>query len=76
MLTYMLSDMTVIVLDTSVFESAVWADITTTQERREILAALAQAIAAFDVEMRFKTLAAGADRERALAILDRLDDAK
>ncbi|MDN5844602.1 MAG: ribbon-helix-helix domain-containing protein [Alcaligenaceae bacterium] len=34
-----------------------------------------QAIAAFDVEMRFKTLAAGADREKALAILKRLDDA-
>ncbi|TFL13313.1 ribbon-helix-helix protein, CopG family [Pusillimonas caeni] len=33
-----------------------------------------QAIAAFDVEMRFKTLAAGADREKALAILDRLDE--
>jgi len=32
-----------------------------------------QAIAAFDVEMRFKTLATGADREKALAILDRLD---
>jgi len=32
-----------------------------------------QAIAAFDVETRFKTLAAGADREKALAILDRLD---
>ncbi|NLC36145.1 MAG: ribbon-helix-helix protein, CopG family [Alcaligenaceae bacterium] len=36
----------------------------------------AQAIAAFDVEMRFKTLAAGADREKALAILDRLDGTK
>ena len=36
----------------------------------------AQAIAAFDVEMRFKTMAAGADREKALAILDRLDGAK
>ncbi|WP_442595913.1 hypothetical protein ACSBPU_04330 [Parapusillimonas sp. JC17] len=36
----------------------------------------AQAIAAFDVEMRFKKPAAAADRERALAILDRLDDAK
>lgn len=36
----------------------------------------AQAIAAFDVEMRFKTLAAGADREKALAILDRLDATK
>lgn len=32
-----------------------------------------QAIAAFDVEMRFKTLAASADREKALAILERLD---
>src|SRR3546814_4116236 len=32
----------------------------------------AQAIAVFDVEMRFKTLAAGADREKALVILDRL----
>lgn len=34
----------------------------------------AQAIAAFDVEMRFKTLAAGADRKKALAILERLDN--
>lgn len=33
----------------------------------------AQAIAAFDVEMRFKTLAAGGDRKKAFAILDRLD---
>jgi predicted transcriptional regulator len=32
-----------------------------------------QAIAAFDVEMRFKTLAASADQKKALAILDRLD---
>lgn len=32
-----------------------------------------QAIAEFDVEMRFKTLAAGADRKKVLAILDRLD---
>lgn len=34
----------------------------------------AQAIAAFDVEMRFKTLVAGADRKKALAILERLDN--
>jgi len=33
-----------------------------------------QAIAAFDVEVRFKALAAGADRKKALALLDRLDD--
>jgi len=33
-----------------------------------------QAIAAFDVEMRFKTLAASADQKKALAILDRLDN--
>ena len=32
-----------------------------------------QAITAFDVEMRFKTLAATGNREQALAILDRLD---
>ncbi len=32
-----------------------------------------QAIAAFDVEMRFKTLATSADQKKALAILDRLD---
>lgn len=32
-----------------------------------------QAIAAFDVEIRFKTLAASADKKKALAILDRLD---
>ncbi|AEC22120.1 hypothetical protein PT7_3580 [Pusillimonas sp. T7-7] len=34
----------------------------------------AQAITAFDVEMRFKTLAASADRKKALAILERLDN--
>lgn len=33
-----------------------------------------QAIAAFDAEMRFKTLAASADREKALTILGRLDE--
>ncbi|PWW45837.1 CopG family transcriptional regulator [Melaminivora alkalimesophila] len=32
-----------------------------------------QAIAAFDTEARFRTLAAGADAAQALAILDRLD---
>jgi len=32
-----------------------------------------QAIAAFDVEVRFKALAASADRKKALALLDRLD---
>ncbi|MBS0599459.1 MAG: ribbon-helix-helix protein, CopG family [Burkholderiaceae bacterium] len=33
----------------------------------------AQAIAAFDVETRFRTLAARGDARQALAILDRLD---
>jgi predicted transcriptional regulator len=33
----------------------------------------AQALTAFDVELRFRTLAAGGDCQRALAILDRLD---
>jgi predicted transcriptional regulator len=33
----------------------------------------AQAIAAFDVEMQFKTLAANGNPQQALAILDRLD---
>ena len=32
-----------------------------------------QAITAADVETRFKALAAGGDRDQALAILDRLD---
>jgi len=32
-----------------------------------------QAITAFDVELRFKTLAASGDRKQALGILDRLD---
>jgi predicted DNA-binding protein len=32
-----------------------------------------QALAAFDVELRFKTLAASGDNAQALAILDRLD---
>lgn len=31
------------------------------------------AIAAHDAEVRFRAMAAGADRERALAVLDRLD---
>lgn len=33
----------------------------------------AQALAAFDTETRFRALAAKADRQAALAILDRLD---
>ena len=37
---------------------------------------IALAIAVFDVEKQFKTLAAGADREKALAILDRLGNTK
>jgi predicted transcriptional regulator len=31
------------------------------------------AIAAHDAEMRFRSMGAGADRDRALAVLDRLD---
>ncbi len=31
------------------------------------------AIAAYDAEVRFSAMAAGADREKALAVLDRLD---
>jgi predicted transcriptional regulator len=31
------------------------------------------ALAAYDAETRFHAMAAGADRERALAVLDRLD---
>ncbi len=32
------------------------------------------AVAAHDAEVRFRTLASGANRDRALAVLDRLDD--
>jgi predicted transcriptional regulator len=32
------------------------------------------AVAAHDAEVRFRAMAAGADRERALAVLDRLDE--
>lgn len=41
-----------------------------------VIACGAQAIAAFDVEMHFKTLAASADRDKALAMLVRLDGTK